>query len=185
MSYYIADLTTFSTLFEFDIGRKESRRTEVEWTGRALESGAQTKEHGITKEETYKVEGIVTAWPLKGVPRRDVQRVMQADDQLRKLAKAKQPVTLITGWWAATVTISSVSGSTDIGTGEALKISIDCTTITVAKPVYTTIPPSRLKSSVRKSNTAPPRGGAAAGKQKGPASAPKPKSWLKGILGRL
>lgn len=176
------DMTTYAVLFEFDAATKEDKRVEVAWTGRQLEEGVDTAEHGILKERTYRVEGVVTAWPLIGVTARNPQRVVQAEAALEALAEAKRPLTLITEWWTPTVVIKTVSSSSGAGEGEALRIALEVTTITLAKPVYTTIPASRLKPAVRKRNAPPAPGGAAAGKKK-PATTPKVTSWLGKVIG--
>ena len=183
MSIYLLDLTTFATLFEFDCELKESQRTEVEWTSKPIEDGAIIADYGVIKEDVFRVEGLMTAWPLIGVTARNPQRVIQADAKLRALAKAKQPLTLITGWWTPTIVIKSVDGSTGIAEGESLRVSLECSTITLPKPVYTTIPASKLKPTVRRGSAAPTTGGAAAGKKKPPATAPTPASWLSKLLG--
>jgi hypothetical protein len=181
MSIYITDTTIFNTLFEFDCELKEQKKIKVRWTKHAIETGAEVSRYGILEEKEYRAEGIVTAWPLVGSTTRNLLRVIQIDKALEAIAEAKQPVVLFTGWWTPTVVIDDVDSSSGPGDGEAQRIAIEFHTITLPQPVYTTIPPSHLKPSVRKGSSAPKRGGAQTGVDK-----PKPdESWLTQLFGAI
>ncbi len=177
MSIYLADMTTFAVLFEFDCELKENAKTEVDWTSKPIEAGALVSDFGVTKEDTFRVEGLITAWPFVGIPK-NYQRVIQADTQLRALAKLKQPLTLITGWWTPTVTIKVIDGSSGKAEGEALRIAIDCTTITQPEIVYTAMPASRIDPTKRKRGAPGSTGGAATGKPKTDVSESILHGWI-------
>jgi hypothetical protein len=161
---YLYDPTTFAILFEFDCDTKESRDGSTQWTDKPVEAGANVTDFGNRAPEKFQIEGIITAWPF-GSPHNPL-RVSGADDALRAIADAGQPVGLVTKWWSAEVVLSADKASNSQGEGEALRFSVSAQTIRVPSPDYVTIPASRLKASVRKRATAPPAGGSAAGKTK-------------------
>lgn len=174
---YLYDPTTFAVLFEFDADLKEERSGSTKWTDKPVEDGANIADFGNRGPLSFRVEGIITAWPF-GSPRNPL-RVSGADAALEAIADAKQPVGLITKWWAREVVIENDKAGATQGEGEALRFAIGCKTIRVPKAAYTNIPASKLKASVRKrNNKKPPVGGAAAGK------APQ-KDWIYQGLGLL
>lgn len=179
MAIYLADLTSLGTLFEFDAELKEQKKVKVRWTKHAVEEAAEVSRYGVLEEKQYRVEGIVTAWPLVGSTARNIPRVIQIDKALEALAVAKQPLALFTGWWTPTIVIDAVDAQSGLAEGESQRIAIDLHTITLPQPVYTTIPPSRLKPSVRKGSSKKKVGGTQAGKANKPAP---PKSWGKALL---
>lgn len=174
-----------SILFEFDAELSERRRGETEWTDKPIEEGANIADFGHNKPENFDVEGVVTAWPLFPTPGHDPTRVIRIEEALQTLRKKKQPVTLITGWWTPTIVIKSVDSSSGTEEGESVRIQVNCQTIELPQPVYTTIPASRLQPSVRKRATpSPTKGGAAQGKPKAPPSKSKStRSVFCGIVG--
>ncbi len=161
---YIIDSTTFLELFVFDCEQQENRRTEIQWTDKPIEAGAEISDFGVEKPDAFHVEGLKTAWPLSPVPMLDPLRVIDADASLRALAKAKQPVTLVTGWWVEEVVLRVVDASQAAGDGDLLRFALDCKTIKVPQPATVQIPPSRLQPKVQKRGAPKPKGGAETGK---------------------
>jgi len=176
---YLLDTTTLLVLFEFDADIKESRRGSVKWTDKPVEDGSTISDYGYRPPEVFRVEGVITAWPWTGPA--NPLRVTTADAALRALAAARQPVTLITGWWAADVVIAADGASSGQSDGDLLRFSLECRTFKVPKPAYTSIPASRLKPKVKASSTPKPtQGGAAAGKTK-----PQEQDWIYKLKGWL
>lgn len=176
---YFWDLGTLSTIFQLDCEKSEERTLEVEWTDHPMESGFDATGGARVKPETFPVEGVLTAWPLGDVVGQDAARVVQADKALREYARKRQPITLITNWWAEEVVISKVTSKQAAGDGDKLTVSIDCRLVKTTTPTVTTVPPSRLKPSVKASSALQPKGGAGATQTppKAPAVA-KARSWV-------
>jgi len=177
---YLLDAATYAILFEFDADLKEGRRGAVKWTDKPVEAGANMSDFGNRGPTKFRVEGVITAWPW-GLPVSQ-QRVSQADAALEAVAAAMQPVLLITHWWAREVVIATDDANTGQGDGDMMRFAIDCQTVRIPAPEYTTIPASRLKPSVRKRATPKPtKGGAGAGKPK--PSTPKQTDWIYKLKG--
>jgi hypothetical protein len=176
MTIFLMDPTTLNTIFEFDCELDEGRDLEVQWTDKPVEAGYDVTLGGHVKDETFDLNGLVTSWPFNAPE--DPGRVIRIDDSLRQLALKKQPVTVVTWWWAEKALITKVGGKSGKADGDALLLNIGLKTYREVKPQYTAVPPSRLKPKVRK------RGKKAAKKPttgKGPTKNQK-KSWLAGIV---
>lgn len=159
---YLYDPVTYAVLFEFDADTKERRSGNVKWTDKPTEAGVNLSDYGYQPPEKFRVEGLISAWPMTGgtLP----LRVSQADAALRKLRDLRQPVGLITKWWAAEVVIDSCEASQGRGDGERLEFSIECHIPRIASVKYASVPAARLKASVKKRAAKAKAGGAAAGK---------------------
>ena len=163
MSIYLFDATTFDVVFEFDCEVSEERSLEVEWTDKPIESGYDITQGGHVRPEAIPVEGIVTAWPLGEAT--NPARVIAADKALRDWARSMKPITMVTGWWAEEVVISKVNAKASAEDGDALRISLEARMVKTVVPTITTVPPSRLKPSVKKGAALQPKGGTGTTKQ--------------------
>jgi len=161
MSIYFIDSATYLVMWEFDVELAERATTTIEWTNAPVETGADITRFGVERPDKFRVEGRVTATPWD--TGYDPQRVMDADQALRDIARKRQPLTMIAGNWVEEVVISVVEGGTAAGEGEGLNIAIDCQTVKRTTPTVTKIPASRLKAKVKKQAAAAKKGGAAAG----------------------
>jgi hypothetical protein len=161
MSFFIFDISG-RIVFEWDCELQEREDITVDWSEHQVESGANVADFGVDKPDMWAAEGLVTATPLNatGV---DDQRVMDAKASLVALAKAHQPVTLVTTWSIAYATITRVSSSHGQGEPRQLALSADFKEFRVTEPQTVQIPASRLKQ--RKKPRASPKkpGGASTG----------------------
>jgi len=161
MSFYLYD-EAGSAVFEWDCELQERGDVTVDWSDHQVESGANVADYGVDKPDIWAAEGLVTATPL-GTTGVDDQRVMDALAAMQKLAKAKQPVTLVTTWLIAYATITRVSGSQGQGDPRQLTIAADFKEFRLVEPQTVQIPASRLKPKPRP-RAAPTRpGGASTG----------------------
>jgi hypothetical protein len=165
-------------VFQADLTESEGRDLTVNWTDRPVEDGSVITEHGTVQPEMFNLDTVHTAWPLAPVPGYDPQRVIDADDALRELARARQPLTLVTGWWVTEVVITKVGAKQSSGDGEGLKTSWSCKTINLPKAEAVEIAPSKLAPKVKKRNQKKKNGGAANGKPVSEKKARTAKAWL-------
>jgi hypothetical protein len=171
---YLYDQTTYAVLFEFDGDISESRRGLTKWTDKPAEDGFNISDSGYSPPEKISVEGLITAWPMLSAT--NPIRVSQADAALRSLREKRQPVGLITRWWALEVVLDETEAKQGQGDGEKLTFRIECHPPRIATTAYTQIPAAKLKASVQKRGSPnPTKGGAAAGKQ-------TPTSWLGAVI---
>jgi hypothetical protein len=147
MSIYLFDATTFDIVFEFDCELSEERGLEVEWTDKPVEAGYDITHGGHVKPEVFPLEGMVTAWPIGEAVNQG--RVIAADKALRDWARSMKPITVVTGWWAEEVVLSKVNSKGTTEDGDAMRISLECRQVKTVTPTVTTVPPSRLKPSVK------------------------------------
>lgn len=161
MSFYLYD-EAGSVVFQWDCELQERGDVTVDWSDHQVESGANVADYGVDKPDTWAAEGLVTATPL-GSTVVDDQRVMDALAALQKLAKAKQPVTLVTTWLIAYATITRVSGSQGQGDPRQLTIAADFKEFRLIEPQTVQIPASRLKPKPRPRGGPKKRGGASTG----------------------
>lgn len=180
MSFYLYD-EAGSVVFEWDCELQERGDVMVDWSDHQVESGANVADYGVDKPDTWAAEGLVTATPL-GSTAVDDQRVMDALAALQKLAKAKQPVTLVTTWLIAYATITRVSGSQGQGDPRQLTIAADFKEFRLVEPQTVQIPASRLKPKPRPRAAPKKPGGASTGTQPNASTKQKVQSKLRRIV---
>lgn len=169
--------------FAFDAEINEDMSLEYEWTEYPIEDGAKVSDHGFKLPEKFNVSGAVTETPLLIVsPYLDEsenknggkQRVMDALTALKKVADARQPLTLVAKYWSpADVVIDSIMPSMGEGDGNAVRIEIAVHQVQLPKAKTVDIPASRYKKKKKRKAPAAP-GGAAS--KKDPANKTK-KKW--------
>lgn len=169
--------------FIFDAELNEDWALEYEWTEYPIEDGAKISDHGAKLPEKFNVTGAVTASPLAWTTSPDVdehdgkQRVIDALAALKKLADARQPMTLVAQYWSpADVVIDSARPSMGEGDGNAVRIEVAFHQVQLPKAKTVDIPASRYKAKVKRK--APGKKGGAGGTKKPSAKTEaKAKSW--------
>jgi len=142
--------------FEFDVDIAEKSNLSVQWTEKPVESGATISDYGVLMPRTYEVSGVVTAWPWTGY---DEQRVIKAQSALEDIAKAKQPITLVSRWITQEIVIENVTMGYKATDGDHQELSVTCRTINIPKKKSVQIPASQLKESVKKRAAPKGKGG--------------------------
>jgi hypothetical protein len=146
--YYLVDLTTYTTLFEFATEESEKADLKVTWTKYPIEAGANVSDFGYVEPKEYEVEGYLTAYPMIGGE--NLPGLLAADKALETLAEAKQPVTLITYYWAVQIVLDSAERVSDGSAGNALKVKIKGHTVDIPGVRYTNVPAKRMKRAVKR-----------------------------------
>lgn len=177
--------------FAFDAEINEDMALDYSWTQHPIEDGAEISDYGAKLPEKFKVVGGVTETPLimfpyieEHNPTSGKQRVMDALAALKKLADARQPMSLVAKYWSpADVVIDSVNASLGDGDGNAPRIEIAVHQVELPKAKTVDIPASRYKKKVKRKAPGK-KGGAVAGKQEdAPPVAAKGKPDLVKIAG--
>jgi len=155
--YLMTPATAPEALWTFDVDGDTKRELEIEWTDKPVEDAATISEYGVSKPRQFSVSGRVTAWPLAG---HDPVRIGSVVADLESIALRRQQVILVTNDFADEIVIAKVSASTSPDDGDQASITIDCRRVDVVRPETTTVPASRLKSSVRPGAAAAPKASA-------------------------
>jgi len=176
--FELVDLANFDTLFTWDGERRETDELTIDWPEHPIESGAMVSDYGIERPENFELEGVVTATPI-GLAM-NTQRIQDALAALKALARKRQPLYMVAGYWAQEVVIKTVRAVA--GQGDAMMLPITATfkTIQLAKPKTTQIPASRLAAGKRKRMAPAKPGGAKTGTTPG-AGTNKGRSWAIGL----
>lgn len=136
--------------FKLDNTMRESSSRRVNWTKYAIESQAEISNYGWRGERSFMVEGMKSALPLQAGATEDSTRVSAALEELDKLADGRTPIVLVMRFRKATCVLEEVSDTRDPSLGNAVNISIKCTTITRARSRAITVARSRLSNRKRR-----------------------------------
>jgi hypothetical protein len=175
MSFYIFDFEQ-GVLMEWDCELREEEEITTDWSEHQVESGANVADYGVNRPDKWSAEGLVTATPLDATtPGKDFQRVIDAKAALVKAQKARQPVTLVTGYFVAYATITSVRSGIGQGDPAQLTIAAQFKEFRTVEPQTVQIPASRLKPKPRPRAAPKKPGGASTGTK------PTPKQVRSGL----
>jgi len=180
MSIYLFDAQAMDIVWELDVALSEQMRLEAEWTKHPIEDDGEIASYAALQPAQITVEGAITAWPLS--LGHDAQRPGDAWDELQARWRARQPLTLVTMWWAEQVGIVSAEGAMARGDGEQMHVSLTLTRIETVTPEYTTIPASRIKRSVRAHAAPKKTGGAGSTTSPSAGATSRKKSWLASLV---
>jgi hypothetical protein len=159
MSFYLFDFAE-GVLFEWDCELREGSEVTVNYPDHEVESGAVVNKFGVDKPDKYNAEGLVTATPFDSVLGIDLQRVMDADAAIKKIAKDHRIVTLVSGWFVVGVVITRVTSGAGQGDPTQINIAANFKVLRLVEPATTQIPASRLKPKPRPRAAPATRGGA-------------------------
>jgi hypothetical protein len=155
--YYLFDPTTKLVLYALDCEESSKAGISVEWTKYPIEKGANISDFGYVNPEMFEMEGVVTAYPINGGY--DLPGVLRADAALAALAKKKQPLTMVTKYWAPSVVLDNVERTDDGSVGSALRVKIKGHPVEIPKITYTQIPPKQMKRPVKRRAAPKKKGG--------------------------
>lgn len=126
-----------------DVTLDEKRSAKFPATRRPVETGANIADYIQKDPEEHSFTGLLTATPLNEAAGKD--RVQKILDALKKLARDREIVTAVFGWWVSDAAITNVEESTSAQEGNAIRLSVTLQEIERTTPQTTSIPASRLK----------------------------------------
>ncbi len=157
---------------------ESSDKTELKWTDKPIEDGAELARFGVKQPDKYTIDGKQTPTPLDGLGTRP-QRIQSAISILSALHDKLQPLTAVMGYFTAPVVLTSVNANSSPTTGELLSISNSVKEIKTVTPTAVTMPKARMKPKVKKKAAKPKKGGAQSGKPTSGAALVRQKTLAK------
>jgi len=163
--------------FVFDLVTEESRSGDYEWTDKSIELGAKVSDFGAKMPEKFTVSGLISATSIGSSTEQSAQRIIDAEERIRKLADERQLVTIVMGYWVGDRVIKSIRSSCTNDIGEAMEISIEMTNVVLPEPDWVDIPPSRLKTRKLRRRSRSKKGGTETGKTPSGKTTTKSRAW--------
>ena len=151
-------------LFRFDATEGEDSQSTAEVTKVPIENRATIADHSYTRPDVHTVEGMLS--PL--LPFASPRGVVGVTDAVKKAVdalKAGMVLTCVFGFEVADLLLTKVGRALGADDGFALRVSLELIEIRTATTETISVPPSRLRRSIRRK---------AAQRKGGTSTAPNP-----------
>ncbi|MEE9481208.1 MAG: hypothetical protein V3V34_11795 [Kiloniellales bacterium] len=136
-------------LFQFDATETEESQSTAEVTKVPIEDRATIADHSYTQPDVHTVEGMLS--PLLPFPSpRGVVGVTGAVKKAVDALKAGTVLTCVFGFEVADLLLTSVSRSLGADDGFALRVSLELIELRTVTTETISVPPSRLRRSIRR-----------------------------------
>lgn len=130
--------------FVFDVIDSESMDLTVDWSKHAIERDGDAALYGRTEPVTVSLSGLISPTVLGDDY--DPQHVRQAIATLETLAEERQPLVVVSTWWARTdLALSRVSAEYSHTDGEHITSQLELVSVRTVDPDTVDMPLARLR----------------------------------------